>query len=405
MSALDYIFHADVSTILHLRPIPPKAATMKKLILSVCLLLALYNLMPRHESSTYSHKLVATFDDVDFKDAFEFVTSEDSNDGYVEYVNETTAFDEALALPWLPHWYAQNYPDLWPAARQKFKEIPSYLPTVIRGDWLTTPDTTAKGRKSVSLRSKQNFGPGTMVVASFSRVPIQHCGVWPSFSAVSVNTSSNDHGEIRLYNGANMDTVNLMFLKQHIGHDHSDFKKKGAGNDSQTRWWRQDLGSFGENVNQMGGVTFAMDIASDRVRVWALLGSRLKSYGLGLHQAELDVNLWPEPTVIYNSTEARVDDFNHLLGNVTMNLKINFCGEYAGGVMWARSGCKVSTGVRTCEEYVRENAARFVDTVFQIEYINFFESVQLPLPSDSMNGHLVDETESYNGHNRNDMEL
>lgn len=400
MSALDYIFHANISTILHLQSILPEAATLKKLILFVCLLLALYNLMPRHESSTCSHKLVATFGDVDLIDAFEFVTSEDPNDGYVEYVNETTAFDEALALPWLPHWYAQTYPDSWPAARREFKEIPSYWPTVIRADWRTTPSMTAKGRKSVSLRSKQKFGPGTMMVVSFSRVPIQHCGVWPSFSAVSVDTSSNDHGEIHLYNGANMDTANLMFLQQHIGHDHAHFMKEQSCNNSQTRWWRQDLGSFGENVNHMGGVTFAMDIANDRVRIWVLWGRRYDK-----HQAELDVNLWPEPVATYNLTEARVDDFSQLLANVSMNLKINFCGKYAGGVMWARSGCRASTGVQTCEEYVRENAARFVDSVFQIEYIKFFESIQLPLPSDSMNEHLIDEIESSNGHNRNNMEL
>jgi hypothetical protein len=87
-------------------------------------------------------------------DDFDFVTHDDPNGGYVNYVDKPVATEQGLASI-------------------------SNGAAIIKVD-NTTQNVSGRGRNSVWLQSRDTFGAGTLLVASFAHVPSGACGVWPS---------------------------------------------------------------------------------------------------------------------------------------------------------------------------------------------------------------------------------
>lgn len=97
-----------------------------------------------------------TYNSTNFFDKFDFMTFDDPNSGYVNYLGRTEAIDAGLAA-------VQD------------KEV------ILKVDSKTTIAKGAKirGRDSVRLESKARLNQGLMI-ARFTHLPQSACGTWPA---------------------------------------------------------------------------------------------------------------------------------------------------------------------------------------------------------------------------------
>lgn len=297
-----------------------------------------------------THELANSYTGQSFLDGFDFITADDPNGGYVEYVNRNDAVEQSLA------YQLKNKTCISVAGWEKLED-------------------DAKGRKSVWLESRFTFGVGMLMIAKFEGMPGSRCGTWPSF--YTINKHSSDHfTEVDLYEGANLEDRNEMTVwigekagcKGVSGDVH--FTKAGGAVRSS---WVYDADGPCSKFYTRWGLTLAMSIENDKIRAWQF-GWRQEPDEIRREDALLDIDSWPKPTMLYDS-ESSGCNVGHVFSNQTLALKVNFCGSKACGTDWELSGCAAQTGM-SCEQWVQTRPiGSFMDTSFQIEYIKLFKMV------------------------------
>lgn len=300
-----------------------------------------------------THELVTSYASKTLLDAFQFITADDPNGGYVDYVDRSYARKRALAFP-----------------------VCSRDGAYFQADYMRQLGDDAKGRKSVWLESQFTFGPGMLMIARFASMPDRKCGTWPSFYTINKQESAH-FTEVDLYEGANLDDRSEMTVWVGEGAgcnslvDDVHFRKDGGAVRSS---WLYDDQDFSHLYGAFWpyDITLVMSVEHDNIRAWR--------FGKGQEPAEirrqdtlLDTGLWSAPVIEYNSTMSGCN-VGQVFSNQTVALKINFCGSKAGGVGWERSGCAARTGM-SCEQWIRFHPDELANTYFQVEYVKLFKAI------------------------------
>ncbi|KAJ7509605.1 glycoside hydrolase family 16 protein [Mycena galericulata] len=313
-------------------------------------LLALSNPLSLVLAATYSQSenIVGS----GFYNSFNFEAITDPTAGRVNYVDEATA--QSLNLTY--------------ATGDTF---------ILRADSTTViADSSATGRNSVRIRSNNAY---TTHVAVFdiAHMP-QGCGTWP---AVWETNESNwpAGGEVDILEGVNDQASDQVTLHTSPGCEmpatrtmtgtalETDCDTSVNGNAGCGVLVGEPT-SFGPTFNADGGGWYAVERTNAFISVWFWSrngGGTAVPADVAAGGASVDTDNWGTPVANFPNTDCNISeifDANNIIINLT------FCGSWAGdSSVYAASGCP-----STCDSYVDQNPAAFVDAYFQFNSINLY---------------------------------
>ncbi|KAJ5577981.1 uncharacterized protein N7459_006945 [Penicillium hispanicum] len=292
----------------------------------------------------------------DFFSKFSFWTTADPTDGFVDYVDENTAWSEGLI---------GNGGNIYIGVDNK-----------------NVADDS--GRKSIRLTSTASYDPNTLFVANISHMPGGICGTWPAFWTTSSTSNWPQEGEIDMIEQANNADTNQMSL--HVSKDQGRCTISTGANMTakEGRWGdctEEDTGgcdatdsrttSFGAGFNNDNGGVYAMEWTAVYVRIWFFPRSAIPSGDSGPLGSSPDPTSWGTPTTSFHSQHETGCDMSEHIKNQRIIIDTTFCGTWAGDD-WEGSGCAASTGSSTCEDYVKNNPSAFTDAFWTFDSIQVF---------------------------------
>jgi len=218
-----------------------------------------------------------------FFDNFNFFTGSDPTHGFVEFVDERTAYTANLA-------YEQNGV------------------AVIASD---STNFAPSGRKSVRLESK-DFYDEVLIIADFAHLPSAACGTWPAFWTANLGNWPNG-GEIDIIEGVNLDTVNHVALHTSAGCTVSDGDQTSsldttncdvyADGNAGCGGFASSSTSYGDAFNEVGGGVYAMDWRAGGIRVWSFTRDNIPEDILAGNPTTAD---WPVPDFDFTGPDSNI---------------------------------------------------------------------------------------------------
>jgi len=127
--------------------------------------------------------------------------------------------------------------------------------------------------------------------------------------------------------------------------------------------------SFGSVFNRDSGGVYAMEWTSYHVRIYFFPRDQIPSGNSGPLGSNPDPSTWGTPTTSFEGNGCNWD--NHIK-NQRIVINTDFCGTWASGT-WQSSGCAGSTGVDTCEEFVRDNPKAFTDAFWTFNALKVYQ--------------------------------
>lgn len=308
----------------------------------------------------------------DFFNKFEYWTAADPTKGFVDYVDQESAWQHGLIGNGGNIYIGVDHTSIAPQ----------------------------HGRKSLRMTSKSEFQPGTLIVADISHMVslssdgnevVLHsaltsnkpetCGTWPALWTTSQTSRWPQEGEIDIIEQANGAHYNQMsiHLSEKQGRCHID--KDPWMRASQDRWGdcseegqkgcnaNDPRGnSFGGGFNQNGGGVYAMEWTWSHIRIWFFPRHSIPSGASGPIGDNPDPTVWGQPTTSFEGAEC---ELNNHFKNQHIVIDTTLCGIWAGGT-WASSGCAVSTGFKTCEDYVKNKPEDFRSAFWTFKSLRAF---------------------------------
>lgn len=139
------------------------------------------SLSSRASAQTYSYTLQDTYAGDSFYDNFNFFTEADPTNGFVQYVDQSTASSSGLIGfgQGTAKWGVDN---------------------------TTVLSSTSAGRNSVRLEGNTHYNHG-LFIADIKHMPGSICGVWPAFWTLGGGTWPAD-GEMDIIEGVNLNSGN-----------------------------------------------------------------------------------------------------------------------------------------------------------------------------------------------------
>jgi len=276
-----------------------------------------------------------------FFDNFDFWTSSDPTHGFVDYVDNNTAFSRGYV------WAGSNL--------------------VYMG--VDHTNNAPNGRQSVRITSNKSWTKGLFVLI-LSHMPGGQCGSWPAFWTVGANWPNN--GEIDIIEGVNKNTVDQMTLHtssncQMIGY--RNMTGQSVGNDCESPG-NNNAGcgvqstrpnSYGEAFNSAGGGAYAMELTDNGIRIWYFSKQDMPS-DIGSNNPNPSWWRVPDSAFPFGGSCSR----NHF-GPQQIVFDMTFCGDWAGNV-YQSSGCP-----STCENFVAYNPGSFADYYWQIVSLKVYQ--------------------------------
>jgi len=290
-----------------------------------------------------------------FFDGFNFFTDDDPTNGYVNYINYTTAVNEGLV-----------------------KNGTTTTPVYFAAD--STHVATGRGRDSIRLESKKIYNNG-LIIIDLTHMPTG-CSTWPAFWTYGPNWPVG--GEIDIIEGVNVMTADATTL-----HTMPTCDMSGVDTKSFTGTWAKGLfnnpaddcsvfapdegigqgcsviaanNTFGSpfNKNQGGVIATEWDPQS-AIRMWYWPRTNIPS---DITNLKPDPSTWglPYTNFILGTNCPSTHFVNH---SITFDL--TFCGDWAGDA-WA-DDCP---GLGTCENYVKNNPANFTESYWLVNYVRVF---------------------------------
>lgn len=284
-----------------------------------------------------------TYDASNFFTTWDFFSGADPTNGFVEYVDATTANDQGLA-------------------GQQDGAIFMGVDSVTVGP--------ANGRKSVRLTSQQAFTKG-LFIADIAHMPASVCGSWPAFWMFGPNWPGS--GEIDIIEGVNTQETNSVTLHTSAGCtiDNSGTVDTttlvgndcGAGN-SGTGCGQStaDNQNYGDGFNAIGGGVYATEWTSDYVAVWFFPRSSIPG---DVSSGSPDPQSWGQPIAKFNGPIDQYFQNNNLVFDTT------FCGDWAGKVWSDNAECAALS--TSCEDYVSQNPLAFAEAYWTVNSIQVYQ--------------------------------
>ncbi|TRM69606.1 glycoside hydrolase family 16 protein [Schizophyllum amplum] len=303
------------------------------------------------------YSLVDAFAGPAFYDAFVWETFSDPTHGRTNYVDIGTAISNNLSY----------------ATPSKF---------VMRADYTHVVPASARGRDSVRITSKTAYTEG-LYILDLSHMPTG-CATWPAWWTFSRNGPWPSGGEIDIIEGVNQNTANLASLHTAPNCKMSKARQQTGStvsNDCDTNVnYNQGCGtsfikanSYGPAFNAQGGGYYVLSRTENEISVW--FWSRTDpSVPHEVSQSSQMIRIpspgptWGTPDATFPLSNNGGDcdyqshfDPHHIIFDLTL------CGDWAG-TAFATSGC----GLSSCEDYVNNNPASFVEAYWEINSLRIY---------------------------------
>lgn len=280
-----------------------------------------------------------------FFDKFNFFTDKDPTNGYVSYVDRSTASSGGL--------------------------IKSGNSIYVGVD---TNNTASKpGRQSVRLESTNTYNHG-LVILDLNHMPGSVCGTWPAFWMLGSSWPNN--GEIDIIEGVNDQSSNQFTLHTSDGCSIDNTGLSGSVQTSNCYVQASDQSenagcaitsssdsSYGDGFNGNGGGVYATEWTGDAINVWVFPNSSIPS---DISSGSPDPSGWGTPSARF----AGNCDIDSHFNDLQIVFDITFCGDWAGETF--SSGTCSSKG-SSCESYVQNNPSAFTESYWGINSLKVYQ--------------------------------
>ncbi|OJJ50315.1 hypothetical protein ASPZODRAFT_157215 [Penicilliopsis zonata CBS 506.65] len=297
--------------------------------------------------SALNYTLVDTYSGTEFFESFDYYTASDPTDGFVQYVDASTA--DMMNLT-----YASN------------------SSAVLRVD--TSTENQTSGRMSVRLTSKNTYNDGLFI---FDVVHTPYgCATWP---ALWLTDPSNwpEHGEIDVMESNNKGTEgNAMTLHTTSGCKMSGKRKEtGTALEQNCLWSANDesgcsvegaTATYGEAFNDNGGGVYAMELRDAGIRVWMFSRDEIPSDIS--NGSSPDPSTWGEALADFPSTHC---DISSHFTNQSIIANIDVCGDLAGATAYYTD---LYNCPGRCTEWAAENGANFTNAYWEFNSFKVYQS-------------------------------
>ncbi|CAK7198313.1 hypothetical protein SEUCBS139899_000973 [Sporothrix eucalyptigena] len=298
-----------------------------------------------------SYSLVDNYNSTNFFTNFAFFDEADPTNGFVDYADAQTASENGLAG------YVNNM--------------------VYLGTDHTTADPTS-GRASTRVTSNKGYDKG-LFVADIQHMPVG-CGVWPAFWTLGANWPAG--GEIDIIEGVNSQSTDAITL-----HTSSGCTMSSSGSASGTQYSGDvsaiDCGAdggyegcslsttttnaYGAGFNSNGGGVYVMELTSEAISVWFFARGSSQATSLASATATPDTSSFGTPMGMFTGC-----DIDTYFSAQQLIFDTTFCGDWAGAV-WAQDATCAPLA-STCNAYVQDNAAAFVDAYWLINSVKVYQA-------------------------------
>ncbi|RMZ90671.1 hypothetical protein DV736_g2096, partial [Chaetothyriales sp. CBS 134916] len=282
-----------------------------------------------------------------FFSMFDFFTDADPTEGYVTYVDQSTASSASL--------------------------ISTNNNTVYMGVD-STDIASGSGRQSVRLTSKNSYDTG-LVILDLEHMPGSVCGTWPAFWMLGADWPTN--GEIDIIEGVNSQVGNAMTL--HTGPEctisntptfSGQIRTSNCYVDASGQADNAGCGittsastTYGDGFNAVDGGVYATEITSDGISIWNFERSSIPS---DISSGSPDPSGWGEATASFSGS----CDFSSSFKNLQIVFDTTFCGTWAGTVWSSDATC--SAKASTCEDFVQNNPSAFQDSYWSVNSLKVY---------------------------------
>ncbi|KAJ5378645.1 hypothetical protein N7509_011764 [Penicillium cosmopolitanum] len=291
--------------------------------------------------SQLNYTLKDTFSGSSFFDNFEYYSTTDPTNGFVQYVNSETASQMNLT-------YA------------------SESSAVIRVD--TSTQNQTNGRSSVRITSTNTYDSG-LFIFDVAHTPYG-CATWPALWLTDPNNWPA-HGEIDVIESNNNGTNgNSMTLHTSSGCKMNVRRKEtgtaqytnclNTANDNAGCGVEGKKATYGETFNDNGGGVYAMELRDAGIRMWMFSRDDIPS-DISNTTSTPDPSTWGEALADFPSTGC---DIGSHFKNQSIIANIDICGDLAGASSYYK---KLYQCPDSCEKYAAENGAAFEDAYWEFK--------------------------------------
>ncbi|RAH69992.1 glycoside hydrolase family 16 protein [Aspergillus aculeatinus CBS 121060] len=298
--------------------------------------------------SALSYTLSRKYSGSSFFDEFDYYTATDPTDGFVQYVDSSTASELNLT-------YASS------------------SRAVLRVDTSTSNQTS--GRRSVRVTSKETYENGLFI---FDIVHTPYgCATWPALWLTDPNNWP-EHGEIDVLESNNRGTHgNAMTLHTTSGCK-MNVKRKETGsptyinclntaNDNAGCGVTGGKATYGQAFNENGGGVYAMELRDAGIRVWMWARDEIPD-DISNSSSSPDPSAWGEALADFPSTNC---DISSHFTNQSIIVNIDVCGDLAGASTYYTDlyGCP-----DTCTQWAAENGANFTNAYWEFNSFKVYQT-------------------------------
>ncbi|GKZ31215.1 hypothetical protein AbraIFM66950_011470 [Aspergillus brasiliensis] len=280
-----------------------------------------------------------------FFDGFSFFTGTDPTNGFVDYVDESTAQDNGYI---------------------------SAGDSVYMG--VDHTNVASNGRQSVRISSDATYNHGLFIL-DLEHMPGGVCGTWPAFWLLGADWPNN--GEIDIIEGVNQQSGNDMTLHTSDGcsvSSSADFTgsmttsncyvyASGQSSNAGCGITDPDATSYGTAFNANGGGVFATEWTSDAISIWFFGRGSIPD---DIDSGNPDPDSWGTPVATF---QGDCDIDSHFDG-LQIIFDTTFCGDWAGNV-WGSGSC--ASVASSCTDYVANNPEAFAEAYWNINSLKVYQ--------------------------------
>lgn len=309
----------------------------------------LFSLFSFVNLSIAGYVLKDDYNSASFFNMFDFFTEADPTHGFVQYIDQGSAWNTGL--------------------------ISNSNGKVYIG--VDHTNVQPNGRPSIRLTSKAAYNSGSLVILDLDHMPGNSCGSWPAYWMVGPSWPNG--GEIDIIEGVNTQNHNAMTLHTADGcsiYDNGNFTGSLYSDDCYVNAADQtnNLGcqistsqynTYGDGFNNVGGGVYAMEWTDEAISIWFFQRGTIPS-NIQSGNPTPDAS-WGRPLSQFTGC----CDIPEFFSDNQIVFDVTFCGDWAGSVWSSDSTCSALSG--SCTDYVANNPQAFSNAYWSINSLQVFE--------------------------------